>query len=75
MILDTVIAAFFLSLNWDPVAFEDNNLANIDLTAKLTLLSFLPRRQTAESISRQSEIVNNQNAQIFSAAMSWTLLG
>ena len=62
--LDPVIAAFFLSGNWDPVSYEDHDLANMDLTAKLTLLSFLPRRRTAEATNRHDEIVTNQNAQI-----------
>ena len=61
---EDVLSTFFLSGNWDPVSYEDHDLANMDLTAKLTLLSFLPCRRTAAATNRHDEIVTTQNAQI-----------
>ena len=46
------------------MSYEDNNLAAFDLTSKLSLLSFLPRQQTLDSLSRESEIITNLNSKI-----------
>jgi hypothetical protein len=65
LILDSVLASFFIALNWSYYTYDDHTLADHDLTAKLSLLSFLPRPpRCKESKARYDEITSASNYSI-----------